>query len=156
MRAARWGTSVGRGVAATFLLGVAVACYDYDPVPHGAPAPGAEITTTLTDAGSLDLARYLGPDVAAVSGRVERVNADNLVISASRVRTSNGVEHFWTGETVLLPRPDIGNVAVRKLAVARSALCVALGAGGVYELLQAFGVVGGASDVTTSPLPVAR
>ena len=130
--------SRGAGVA---LLLAGAGCYNYDPVPQAAPEPGSVVSTTLTDGGSLDLGRYLGPEVNAVLGRVERLNADDLVLSVSSVRNRNGIEHFWKGEIVAVPRPDIANIDVRKLSITRSIFCVVLGVGGAYEILDAVGVV---------------
>jgi len=142
------------GVGIALLLGVGTACYNYDPVPSGVPAPGSVVSTSLTDSGMFQLARYLGPEVEAVNGRVERLNADDLVLSVSTVRNRNGVEHYWKGEMVTLPRPVIARVEVRKLAIGRSVFCAVLGIGGAIEVLQAFGVTNTGqqttSDVTKS------
>lgn len=130
-----------RGVGAVFLSWGLAGCYNFDPVSQGVPAPGSVVATTLTDTGSVDLGRYLGPEVAVVTGRVERFTPDDVVVSVSSVRGHDGIEHFWKGETVTLPRPDIANLDVRKLAIGRSIFCVVLGLGGAFEVIQAFGVI---------------
>ncbi|HXQ28276.1 MAG TPA: hypothetical protein VN848_03315 [Gemmatimonadales bacterium] len=130
-------------------------CYNFDPVPQTGPQSGSVVITTLTDQGSLDLGRYLGPQVAAVVGRVQRLNGDDIVLSVSSVRNHDGIEHFWKGETVTLPRPDIASVDIRKLSIGRSIFCVVLGIGGAYELTQAFGI-GNSGQVNTGPVTPTR
>src|SRR5205823_2651663 len=43
-------------------------CYNYSPLTQPTPEPGAYLAVTLTDAGSVDLARYLGPSVFVARG----------------------------------------------------------------------------------------
>jgi hypothetical protein len=125
---------------AVWTCALTLGCYNYDPAPDSGPAPGAIVTTSLTDAGALELGHYLGPMVDAVLGRVKRLDADSLVLSVTSVRQRNGIEHFWKGETITLPRSDIAHIDERRLAIGRSVFCVVLGVGGAYELMQAFGV----------------
>jgi len=70
------------------------------------------------------------------------------------VRNRNGVEHYWRGEVVALPRRDVANLQERKLARGRSSFLVLAGVGGSVALLQAFGVFstgGGGAAGSTPP-----
>jgi hypothetical protein len=142
---------VWRFGSAVAVLAALLGCYNYDPAPAEGPVPGSVVTRTLTDAGALDLGHYLGPEVDAILGRVERINADDLVLSVSSVRNRSGIEHFWKGESVTLPRPDIAHIDERKLAIGRSVFCVVLGVGGAIEVMQAFGVVNTGQETTSGP-----
>ena len=52
-------------IVAGFTLG----CYNYDPLVPARPATGRYIALTLTDAGSQQLAGYLGRGAYVVRGR---------------------------------------------------------------------------------------
>src|ERR1051325_11339534 len=42
---------------------VSAGCYNYNPLTTPTPQPGSCVAVALTDAGSQELARYLGPNV---------------------------------------------------------------------------------------------
>jgi hypothetical protein len=107
------------------------ACYSNVPIQLSTAQPNTKLVVALTDAGSDSLARYLGPGVATVSGKLVQ-NADTGVsLAVSNVTMRSGAEQFWKGETVALPKYSIGTVQERKLSKPRSflvgAAVVALG-----------------------------
>src|SRR5258708_6547440 len=117
-------------LAALALLSSLAGCYNYLPLTTADPQPGTRVSAQLSDSGSLALSRYLGPDVAAVEGRLVAVTDQDIGISVVTVRNRNGVEHYWKGEVVTLPRGDLAAVRQRKLAAGRSAFLVLAGGGG--------------------------
>jgi hypothetical protein len=128
-------------LALVTLLGLAAGCYNYFPLTTADPRPGTRVDAQLSDSGTLALGNYLGPDVAAVEGRLVAVSDQNIGISVVTVRNRNGVEHYWKGEVVTLPRGDVAKLRQRKLAAGRSAFLVLAGVGGSVGLLAAFGLV---------------
>lgn len=83
------------------------ACYAYQPsAGGGTPRPGAGVRFQLTDAGSTELAKFLGPNVLEVTGRLAEVLPSGvLVVAPEWVKTSNGVSQPWSGEgSVNIPR----------------------------------------------------
>jgi hypothetical protein len=104
-------------------LGVLLLCGCYVNVPLAtSPDPGTRVHVQLTDAGSVDLARYLGPNVIAVDGRLLDGTDSSISVSVNQVSMRSGDEQFWKGETVNLPRRAIAFIQRKKLSPWRSGL----------------------------------
>jgi hypothetical protein len=119
-------------VAITGLTG----CYKYTPLATTDAAPEARIAVDLTPAGTDTLARFVGPNVIAIEGRVVRAADSDLLLAVSVVRKPNGEEDFWKGETVSIPRRVIAGLRQRRLATGRTLLL----AGAVAALGATVGV----------------
>ena len=139
--------------AAAGLLGLLSGCYNYLPLTTPQPQPGTRVAADLTDSGTAVLARYLGPNVGSVDGRLLTFTGQDLGLSVLVVRNRNGIEHYWKGETVTLPRGDIATVRERKLSIGRSVLLFAAGVGGSVALMAAFGVINVGSSGSGNPPP---
>jgi hypothetical protein len=124
-------------------------CYNYSPLTQPTPLPGAYVAVTLTDAGSVDLASYLGPGVFVVRGRYVGDDDHGLVVAVSSVELVRGDEIGWAGERVTLPNDRIASVRVRQLSKRRSVLLVGAGITGLVATTAAFGLIGGASSGST-------
>jgi len=98
---------------------------------------------SLNDAGSDELARYLGPSVFLVRGRYLGPSESGLLVSVSAVETKRGDEVSWKGETVTLPTDFITSLEVRRLSKGRSLLLAGMGAGGLVATTLAFSLLGG-------------
>lgn len=125
------------------------ACYSYAPSVTP-PAPGARVSAELTDAGTVELARYLGPGAGTIEGRVLTVDDSVLNLAVSAVRKRNGAESEWSGEPVPLRRALVAHLGVRELSRGRTAAAAgafALAVGGV-ALTFASGGTGGGSGGT--------
>src|SRR6266550_7846097 len=96
-----------------------VACYSYSPLTTPSLAPGTYVAVTLTDAGSQELARYLGPTVSVVRGRVLHRTEQGLAVAVSAVELQRGDALPWAGERVELPSTAIASLDVRRLAKGR-------------------------------------
>jgi hypothetical protein len=129
------------------VLGPAAACYDDHPLTVPSPDPGSYVAARLTEAGSVDLARYLGPDVFVVRGRYLGGSDTGLVVSVASVELKRGTEVSWAGETIVLPRDAIAGVEVRRLAKGRTALFAGAGAGGLVITTLAFSLLGSSDAV---------
>ncbi len=117
------------------------ACYNYQPLTTATPEPGTYVAAMLTDSGSQDLARYLGPNVSVVRGRYLG-ESDRGLVSVSSVEMKQGNELTWAGEAVALPANEIADLQVRRLAKGRSALLVGVGVTGLVATTAAFALIG--------------
>jgi len=125
------------------MLSVTAGCYNYNPLTTPSPEPGTYLAVTLDDAGSDELARYLGPSVFMVRGRyLGPSDQGGLLVSVSSVETKRGVGYSWEGETVRLPTDAIASLDVRRLSKGRSLLLAGVGAGGLVATTLAFSLLG--------------
>lgn len=104
--------------AAVMLCG----CYITVPLATTSPGPGTRLHVQLTDNGSGELARYLGPNVVSVDGRLLQSTDTAVALSVNTVGMRDGDEQFWKGEAVSLPKGAIATVQQRKLSRWRSGL----------------------------------
>lgn len=126
-------------------------CGCYVNVPLGtAPVSGQRVHVALTDQGSVDLAQYLGRDVASVDGRLLGGSDSTLSLSVSQVSTRAGDDQFWKGETVDLPRHSIATVEGRKLSFWKSGLVASALVAGV-AFVASSGITGNSGGKTTPP-----
>ena len=121
-------------------------CYNYNPLTTPSPDPGTYVAVTLNDAGSDELARYLGPSVFVVRGRYLGPGDRGLLVSVTSVETKRGVGYPWEGETVTLPTDAIASMDVRRLSKGRSLLLASMGAGGLVATTLAFSLLGGGTQ----------
>ena len=131
-------------------LCVVAGCYDYHPLTTPSPTEGSYVAATLTDAGSADLARYLGPDVFVVRGRylgTGEGGAGGVVVSVASVELKRGNTVPWAGEAIVLPRAAVASLDVRRLAKGRTALLAGAGAGGLVFTTLAFSLLGSSGPI---------
>jgi len=126
------------------ILCVLCGCYQSVPVEVNRVQPGTKMRVTLTDAGADSLARYLGPGVQRVDGKLISSTDSSVALSVSSVAMRSGQEQFWKGESISIPRYALATVQQRKVNKPRSLL---LGGALVVALasLRLSGVVGGNS-----------
>lgn len=123
-------------------------CYNYNPLTTPSPEPGTYVAVRLNDAGSDELARYLGPSIFVVRGRYLGPSDRGLLVSVTAVETKRGVGYPWAGETVTLPTDAIASMDVRRLSKSRSLLLAGMGAGGLVATTALFVLRGGATSLT--------
>ncbi len=124
------------------VLCVLCACYESIPIELGRVPPGSKIRVSLTDAGADSLARYLGPGVATIDGKLIATTDSEVSLSVSQVAMRSGQDQFWKGETVVIPRYSLSTVQARRLNKPKSVLLsgVLIAA---LATLRLSGVVGG-------------
>ena len=124
------------------ILCVLCACYESVPIELARVQPGTKLRVSLTDAGSDSLARYLGPGVETIDGKLIATTDSGVSISVSQVAMRSGQDQFWKGETVVIPRYSLSTVQARRINKPKSLLL-----GGVLiaalASLRLSGVVGG-------------
>jgi len=126
------------------ILCVLCGCYESVPIQLNSVQPGTKIRVTLTDAGTDSLARYLGPGVQTVDGKLISTDESKLSVGVTSISMRSGQDQYWKGETVAIPRTALATVQQRKVNKPKSLLL-----GGVLIAALAFlrlsGVVGGNS-----------
>jgi hypothetical protein len=99
------------------------ACRVYVPLAQP-PPPGGRIVVDLTDAGARELADRIGAGAAAVEGDLVEATDSTLGLNVRTVRKRNGVESFWSGEPVRVPRQFVAHLGERRLSRGRTALAI--------------------------------
>lgn len=134
------------------ILCVVCGCYESVPVELNRVQPGTKIRVTLTDAGSDSLARYLGPGVEKVDGKLISTSAAKLSLGVTSIAMRSGQDQYWKGESVAIPRFALATVQERKLNKPRSLI---LGGALIAALasLRLSGVVGGNGSGRGNPNP---
>jgi hypothetical protein len=81
------------------------------------PPTGAEVRVQLNNEGTTELARYLGPRVISLDGKLDSLSSDGaMVITVAIVQIADGTSQQWTGEgSVTFPRPYVTSVQLRTL-----------------------------------------
>jgi hypothetical protein len=124
------------------ILCVLCGCYESVPVEINRVQPGTKVRVTLTDAGADSLARYLGPGVQTVDGKLINTDESKLALGVSSIAMKSGQDQYWKGETVAIPRYALATVQERRVNKPKSLLL-----GGVLVAalasLRLSGVVGG-------------
>jgi hypothetical protein len=124
------------------VLCVLCACYESVPIELARVQPGTKIRISLTDAGADSLARYLGPGVETIDGKLISTDDRGVSLSVSQVAMKSGQDQFWKGETVVIPRYSLSTVQARRINKSKSLL---LGGAFVVALasIKLSGVAGG-------------
>jgi hypothetical protein len=128
--------------------GTVAGCYNYLPLGRARLAPSTYLAVTLTETGSEELARYLGPDVLVVRGRFLSATEGGLVLSVVSVETRRGHLSPWKGETVTVPGDFVRRIEERRVARAKTLLFAGASVAGFLAAYAAFGP--GASGTTPS------
>lgn len=115
------------------LAPLAAGCYSVRPMSTR-PEPEHTVDLLLTEAGSLALARSIGPKVARILGRVEAVRGDTMVISLMEMTTQNAETLKLTGATVTVVPFQIAQIRRRRFEITRTVAAVGVGALGVSLL----------------------
>jgi hypothetical protein len=101
---------------------VVCGCYQSVPIELAKARNGTKLRVSLTDAGSDSLARYLGPGVQTVDGKLIQTDQNNISLGVTQVTMRSGVDQFWKGETVILPKYSLGTVQERQISKPRTIL----------------------------------
>lgn len=105
----------------------------------------------LTDAGSENLARFVGPRVTEIRGSYLGGSADTLRLAVLGVTMRNEEERFWQQEPVAIPRIAIATLRERRLSRPRTAGVLALVAAAAVLVKIGFGGSPGTSGSHQGP-----
>ena len=139
--------------AAVLLAG----CYNYEPLRRAQLVPSAYLAVTLSEAGSEELTRYLGPNVLIVRGRLVGATERGLALSVESVEDRRGQTLAWQGETVVVPGDFVRSLEERHVARGKTVLLAGASVMGFFAAYAAFGP--GASGTTPGgggPPPMPR
>lgn len=120
-------------------------CHTYRPMVASTPASGVRVRAELTDLGTVELARYVGPGAGAIEGRVLQATDSIVTLGVLTVRNRNGIESYWKGERVAVPRELVSTLSTRTLSRSRTTLAAGtlVGVAGAVAMLFASGAIGG-------------
>jgi hypothetical protein len=113
-------------------------CHRYEPVTAATVARGSNVAVALTDYGTANLGRLLGMGVGTVEGSLVTVSDSAYTLSVQLVRQRNGIETFWRGEQVAIPRVDVAEIRQRQLSRSKSALATVALLAAAYGAIEAF------------------
>jgi hypothetical protein len=123
-------------LAAAVLLS---ACYNYVPVTAPTAPTGVRASILLTDQGTVDLARELGPSTKVIEGEIVNGSENAMVLAVRRVERRSGIEEFWKGENVTVPRAAVAQFSQRRFSRSRTAFASVGIAALLFGLSEAFG-----------------
>lgn len=123
-------------------------CYSSFPINVADAKPGTKLRVGLTDAGSDSLARYLGPGVESVDGKLLHSSDTDLSLGVTQISMRSGIDQYWKGESVVLPKYSVATVLERRLSKPRTFLL----AGAIIAALASVKLsgVGGSSGAPAS------
>lgn len=127
-------------IALTTLL--AAGCHTYRPLVGVTPPEGTRVRLQLSDSGTTSLSSYLGPDVVEINGRILTADSDALTLSVSHIRTRDGSEPFWKGESVTIQRSLIARTEEERLSKSRTAGVAGASLALVVSIARGFGLSG--------------
>jgi hypothetical protein len=120
---------VNKGVVGAFLL---CGCYTYRNTAVGDAAIMTPVRVELTEAGSQEMTRQVGPRGSTLEGIVSARSDSALTFGVSVLTRTNGVEETWHGERVTVPTSAVSRIQLRKFSALNTGLFIAgLVAGGL-------------------------
>jgi hypothetical protein len=138
-------------------VAVLAACYNYAPLRRSQLSPSTYVALTLTEAGSEELAPYIGPNVLVVRGRFLSATDRGLVVSVSAVENRRGDVLEWKGESVGVPGEFVRALEERHPATGKTVMLAGVSLAGFFVAYAAFGPgVGGATSGGSGPGPSPR
>ena len=123
---------------ALVLATLLAACHRFEPVTAATVARGSTVAVSLTDYGTANLGRLLGMGVGTIEGNLVTVSDTTYTLAVQLVRQRNGIETFWRGEQVAIPRGDVAEIRQRRLSRSKSALATVALLAAAYGAVEAF------------------
>lgn len=104
-------------------------CYSYSRMASS-PQSGTDVEVELTDTGSADLARLVGPNVVSIRGRVTEFGPDTVRLAVESVLKRSGTDEYWSNEPLAIGRASLASIATRKFSAVRTGLLAITAIGG--------------------------
>ena len=147
----------GRVVVLVAVASLQSGCYNYLPLRRSGLEPATFVAVTLTDAGSEELAPYVGPNVYVVRGRVAGTTEREVTLSVFEVETRRGAVLEWKGENLVVPGEFVRSLEQRQTATGKTVLLAGVSLAGFFAAYAAFGPgVGGATPPGSGTGPSPR
>lgn len=133
-------------IASASLL--ASGCYNYRDVNTGTSIPAETfVRVELTDAGTTNVTKAIGPYVMWLEGPVETAGSDGVTLRVTTLRRRGEGDTRWIGEQLKLGREDIRYMRSRQLSRGRTIAAatgfIGGGLGLLYIIAKAAGLVSG-------------
>lgn len=116
-----------RALPIALLAATLSGCYTYgEPMRAEQVTPGKPVRVELTLTGGDSLARFLGPSVQMVDGRLVAATNTGYEVGVTQVTQYSGLEQYWKGEAVTLPKPYVATIKERTFSYGKTGLLAAL------------------------------
>ena len=111
----------------TRILGVFLlcGCYTYRNTAVGDAALMAPVRVELTENGSQEIAKQVGPRGSILEGVVAARSDSSIIFGVTALTRFNGVEETWHGERVTVPTSFVSRIQLRKFSAVNTGLFVA-------------------------------
>src|SRR5882672_4008744 len=107
-------------------------CYTYRNTAVGDAALMAPVRVELTENGSQEITKQVGPRSSSLEGVITEKSESTLVFGVTALTRMNGVEESWHGEHVTVPTSAVSRIQRRKFSALNTGLFIAgLVAGGL-------------------------
>ena len=100
-------------------------CYTYSNTAVGDAAVMAPVRVQLTEEGSQELTKQVGPRGSMLEGVITVKSESTLVFGVTALTRTNGVEETWHGERVTVPTSSVSRIQLRKFSPLNTGLFVA-------------------------------
>jgi hypothetical protein len=127
------------------------ACYSYTPVESAAVPPDTFVAVELTEAGTQELGRLLGNGIVRLEGDLVKESSDAFSLALKVARQADGIEVFWKGEVVDIPRHHVSRMYTRKLSKSRTSAVVAGFVGAILAVWTGLSGYGGSGGDSGQP-----
>ncbi|HMF86604.1 MAG TPA: hypothetical protein VK575_00900 [Gemmatimonadaceae bacterium] len=100
-------------------------CYTYRNTAVGDAALMAPVRVELTEDGSQEIAKQVGPRGSILEGVVAARSDSSIIFGVTALTRFNGVEETWHGERVTVPTAFVSRIQLRKFSKLNTGLFVA-------------------------------
>jgi hypothetical protein len=122
-------------------------CYTYRNAAVGDAALMAPVRVELTEEGSQEITKQVGPRGSMLEGVLTAKSDSALIFGVTALTRTNGVEETWHGEPVTVLTSSVSRLQLRKFSALNTGLFIAgLVTGGLLVKLAA-----DAGDVVRNP-----
>ena len=102
-----------------------LSCYTYRGIAVGDAAVLTPVRVELTDEGSQEITKQVGPRGSMLEGVLASRSDSELVFNVTALTRTNGVEEIWHGEHVTVPASAVSRIQRRKFSALNTGLFVA-------------------------------
>jgi hypothetical protein len=100
-------------------------CYTYRNTAVGDAALMTPVRVELTEGGSQEITRQVGPRGSMLEGVLTAKSDSALIFGVTALTRTNGVEETWHGERVTVPRSSVSRIQLRKFSALNTGLFIA-------------------------------
>jgi hypothetical protein len=111
-----------KSILGVFLL---CGCYTYRNTAVGDAALMAPVRVELTEDGSQEIAKQVGPRGSILEGVVAAKSDSSIIFGVTALTRFNGVEETWHGERVTVPTSFVSRMQLRKFSAVNTGLFIA-------------------------------